>query len=179
MKRLILVLASLAAAACGGVRYSGYPAEAEAERLAATGGFPPGVLEGVEARLASVPDDQLIVFWSEDLGPDTLDVSGYPQEQRANYALFRRVCSRCHTPARALFSPRTTATDWGYYVERMRRISEVDPARTFTPDEARAILAFLVYDSTARKERRRPEFEAQLRTLRRMNLERFIQKSSK
>lgn len=98
------------------------------------------------------------LFYS-DLGPDTIDVSGYPPEQRRNYAAYARACSRCHTLARSINAPYVTRGWWEFYAARMsvRAKFQGDP---LTKEELRAAVDFLEYDSNARKVARAPEFEA-------------------
>ena len=39
-----------------------------------------------------------------DAGKKTIDVTKYPAEQKANYALFMKKCVKCHTTARPINS---------------------------------------------------------------------------
>ncbi|MBI4425827.1 MAG: hypothetical protein HY554_19005 [Elusimicrobia bacterium] len=82
-----------------------------------------------------------------DIGPDTIDVSGYPKEQQANYKLFERKCSRCHTLARAVNAPYALPEEWEPYVRKMqkKRRSGLDKK------SADKIISFLNYDSSVRK----------------------------
>lgn len=96
-----------------------------------------------------------------DLGSDRVDVSGYPKAQQENYKTFSAVCSRCHTPARPINSPLAARGDWRRYVGRMHVRSKIQPDKTFTKDEAKAIVEFLVYDSDIRKVKHRAQFDAE------------------
>ena len=42
--------------------------------------------------------------YSNDLGPDSIDVSGYPAEAQEGYKLLKARCAQCHTAARPLNS---------------------------------------------------------------------------
>ena len=93
-----------------------------------------------------------------DLGPAAIDVSSYPPRARADYIVYARVCSRCHTLARANYSARVRRAWWRLYITRMRARAAWKGAR-MTRAEARAILDFLDYDARARKQGRKAEFE--------------------
>jgi hypothetical protein len=82
-----------------------------------------------------------------DGGPDSIDVSGYPKEQQANYKVFVRKCSRCHTLARAINAPLALPEEWEAYVRKMqkKRRSGVDAK------SAGSVISFLQYDSSVRK----------------------------
>lgn len=82
-----------------------------------------------------------------DKGPDAIDVSQYPQEQQANYKLFVRKCSKCHTLARAINAPYALPAEWEDYVKEMqaKKRSGLDAA------SAGRIVEFLKYDSSVRK----------------------------
>lgn len=102
--------------------------------------------------------------FAEDLGPDRLEYEQllkYPEEQQANYVLFAKRCSKCHTPARPLNSRFASREIWARYVTQMWR----RPGSRITHDEARRIIDFLVYDAAVRKLDRREEFEAHRRRL--------------
>lgn len=102
---------------------------------------------------------ELQSLYAADLGPSTVDVSGYPKKQQENYALFSRVCSRCHTLARSVNSPRTSRQSWDFYIFTMRLRSIVDKQDRFTLEQGKAIRDFLVYDSRERKVKNRARFE--------------------
>lgn len=82
-----------------------------------------------------------------DKGPDKIDVSQYPKEQRKNYSVFSEKCSKCHTLARPINSDFALPEEWTAYVEKMRRKkrSGIDAA------SQKAITSFLIYDSALRK----------------------------
>lgn len=102
---------------------------------------------------------ELQSLYYADLGPPAIDVSGYPQDQKARYRLFSRVCSRCHTLARAVNAPMTSRTAWELYVFGMRLRGRLGGGAGFSGDEGRRIVDFLVYDSKARKIDRAAQFE--------------------
>lgn len=93
-----------------------------------------------------------------DLGPETVDVSGYPPKIRADYQVYARVCAQCHTLARANYSQHVERAWWRLYITRMRARAAWKGSR-LSRDETRAILDFLSHDSRARKRERRKEFE--------------------
>jgi hypothetical protein len=68
-----------------------------------------------------------------------LDATHIPVEARADYDLFARRCSKCHSLARALNSGIDDDAYWQKYVERMRR----QPASGISHEDARVILRFL------------------------------------
>ncbi len=90
--------------------------------------------------------------YANDLGPDTIDVSSYPEEIQKKYALFLAKCSVCHSPARAINSELTDSKEWARYIKIMQLRP---PCCNFCPvlshAEAKAIWEFLVYDSRIRK----------------------------
>lgn len=82
-----------------------------------------------------------------DKGPDSIDVSKYPKEQRKNYSVFSEKCSKCHTLARPINSLYALPEEWTAYVDKMRhkKRSGIDG------DSQKAITSFLIYDSSVRK----------------------------
>ena len=101
-----------------------------------------------------------------DIGPETIDVSSYPANQQANYKLFLSKCSKCHSPARAIWSKITTEEDWDHFVSLMHaRFLSRGMGPTWKPSEGRAIIDFLAYDSKIRKVDNKLAFEEQLRQL--------------
>ena len=103
-------------------------------------------LAAEDAPQADSSDDAVKEF-PFDKGPDTIDVSAYPQEQQDNYALFSQKCSKCHTLARPINSPFALPDEWETYVHKMqhKKRSGVDE------DSAKRIIDFLVFDSKIRK----------------------------
>ncbi|MBI4371394.1 MAG: hypothetical protein HY552_03755 [Elusimicrobia bacterium] len=108
---------------------------------------------------------QLAARFYYDLGPEEIDVSGYPKAQRENYAAFAATCARCHTLARPINAPIAARRDWERYVARMRVRTKVAADKSFTREQAKKVVDFLAYDSQIRKVRGRAAFEAQTRQL--------------
>ncbi|MBI5630711.1 MAG: hypothetical protein HY921_07495 [Elusimicrobia bacterium] len=107
---------------------------------------------------AAFSPEQLKAKYYYDLGPGQVDVSSYPEAQRANYAVFSKTCSQCHTLARPINSPIKYRRDWNRYVERMHARSS-GAGKPFAREDTKAIVDFLSYDSRVRKIGRRAEFE--------------------
>lgn len=123
---------------------------------------------------ASEPESKTAVsdLYPNDMGPDEIDVSGYPKEMRDKYKTFKFKCAACHTIARPINSqflelskteieelkksdPKALADErvlmadegmWNRYVKRMM-------AKPGCPvgKDGKAIWEFLVYDSKVRK----------------------------
>jgi len=75
-----------------------------------------------------------------DSGPDSLDVSKYPAEQKARYPLFRDKCSKCHPLSRAI-GAKLGAQEWKSYMKRMVR----RPNSGINDEQAESIHEFLKY----------------------------------
>lgn len=75
-------------------------------------------------------------------GPATpkIDVTGYPQEMRANFEVFERRCSHCHDLDRPL-NARVGEGGWDAFVKRMSR----HPGAAIPTADQRRIAAFLEY----------------------------------
>jgi hypothetical protein len=82
-----------------------------------------------------------------------LDASRLPADVRADYQLFARRCSKCHSLARALNSGVTDDTAWERYVTRMRR----QPGSGISRDDATQILRFLHYYAVEQQQRQRAQ----------------------
>jgi hypothetical protein len=82
-----------------------------------------------------------------DKGPATIDVSKYPPEMQADFKLFSKKCSHCHTLARPINCDFALPDEWSRYVKRMMR----KPDSQISESEAKKIYEFLVYDSKVRK----------------------------
>lgn len=109
---------------------------------------------------SSFTKEQLEARFYFDLGPAAIDVSSYPKEQKENYKLFLRLCSQCHSPARAINSPVVRRDDWKRYIRRMHERGESAGWLGSVPESSFGrLLDFLAYDSDVRKVRRRAEFE--------------------
>jgi hypothetical protein len=86
-------------------------------------------------------------------GRDGLDVAQLPVEVRADYAVFARRCSKCHSLARPLNSGVDRDEAWVDYVNRMRR----QPASGISAADTVPILRFLHYYSLDQRQRRGAE----------------------
>jgi hypothetical protein len=82
-----------------------------------------------------------------DKGPATIDISKYPADMQADYKVFSKKCSQCHTLARPINCDFALPDEWERYVKRMMR----KPNSGISSDEAKQIFDFLVYDSKTRK----------------------------
>lgn len=102
---------------------------------------------------------ELKALFYADLGPAEIDVSSYPAAEQESYRVFRRVCARCHTLARAVNSPRSSRQAWHAYIFQMRLRSILSRKQRYTKAEARRILDFLVFDAKQRKNN--PRFETE------------------
>jgi mono/diheme cytochrome c family protein len=90
-----------------------------------------------------------------------LDASQLPADVRADYQLFARRCSKCHSLARALNSGVSDDAAWERYVTRMRR----QPGSGISRDDATQILRFLHYYAVEQQQRQRAQ-AAEARTWR-------------
>jgi hypothetical protein len=82
-----------------------------------------------------------------DAGPKKIDVSKYPTEIQADYAVFQKKCVKCHTLARPINSTFVLPSQWERYIKRM----VYKPDSKMTEDDGKAIYHFLTYDSSVRK----------------------------
>lgn len=96
-----------------------------------------------------------------DLGPESIDVSGYPQEQQKAYGLLELRCGKCHTLARAVNAPIVKKDDWRRFLKRMHLRSSGE----LPPKDLKTILEFLAYDSQVRKVKGKAAFDAQAKAL--------------
>lgn len=175
MKRLLpLALALLAG--CAGVRWSGTgPAAGGGDALHP----PPGPAgEPAAVELAGTPRSsrpsirplpepsaakRSRAVFPSDLGPDELDLAELPLQQRHNYRIYARACSRCHDLSRSLWAPHTSGTWVEFYLVGMRVRGRMR-GRPLTAEEVAAAKDFLLHDAAGRK--RGKEFEAQAAELR-------------
>jgi hypothetical protein len=91
----------------------------------------------------------LLALGAIGCGPRTegIDRNTLPENIRADYDLFARKCSKCHSLARPLSSGITDDDQWVLYVTRMRR----QPASGITPEDQEVILRFLHYYSAEQR----------------------------
>lgn len=178
----LLVLVSLLAA-CAGWRWSGSPAPTGGSRDSklhgiaadesrhpaprASDALPDAAVAlstyAVHALPAPVPltpeSRAAAALYYSDMGPDAVDVSAYPAQQRHDYAIFAAACARCHTLARSINAPLVARGWWEFYMLGMRMRSS-RAGRPLSPDETKAILDFLEYDSRVRKVENARDFDA-------------------
>lgn len=156
-------------AGCSLFRWSGYPDPAAPA---------PGRFSAVELELSTVPargqepplpppEDLPQTLYYADLGPDDIDVSGYPAQQQFNYGVFRLQCARCHTLARAVNSPVQSRAYWHFHLLRMSVHSRLKREGPIPHDQVKAMLDFLEYDARVRKIEGRKSFEARTEELKR------------
>lgn len=109
--------------------------------------------------------EQLKARFYYDLGPSEIDVSSYPKNQQAHYAVFKRTCSQCHTLARPINAPIVSRQDWKRFIERMHLRTKVRSGTSLNKEEAKTIVEFLAYDAARRKVAQKANFEAKGREL--------------
>lgn len=155
-RALALGAALLAAAACAGRPRPAPAPIVPSEKPAPAAAVP----ESARIAVPEAPEGRRkAALFDSDLGPDAVDVSDYPARERRNYAVYSRVCSRCHTLARSINAPYATRGWWDFYILNMRMRSD-RRGEALSGRDARAILDFLDYDSNRRKVSRAAEFEA-------------------
>jgi hypothetical protein len=82
-----------------------------------------------------------------DAGPRTIDISRYPADQKAGYAMFAKKCVKCHSLARAINTNFVLPADWERYIKRM----VYKPDSKMSEADGKVIYRFLAYDSSVRK----------------------------
>lgn len=171
MNRPSLALAAALAllGGCSLFRWSGYrdPAAApagtwSAEELALSTAPAPA-----RPRSLPVPASLPKTLYYADLGPDAIDVSGYPAQQKYNYEIFRARCSPCHTLARSVNSPVQSRAYWHYHLLRMSLRSRLKREGPIPRRDVKAVLDFLEYDGQVRKVDDRKNFDARTEELKR------------
>lgn len=103
-----------------------------------------GMISGAEEPLDEAAKSRIAKFES---GPKQIEVADYPETIKANYEVFSKRCSQCHTLARPVNSDYALPAEWERYVKRMMH----KPGSGIAPADARKIFDFLVYDSSIRK----------------------------
>lgn len=78
--------------------------------------------------------------FAADKGPDKVDVSSFPKEVQASYAVFASKCSKCHTLARPI-NTNLAAAEWKMYVKRMMN----KPDSGVSPDQGKEVYKFLKF----------------------------------
>jgi hypothetical protein len=82
-----------------------------------------------------------------DAGPKKIDVTKYPADMQAGYALFAKKCVKCHVLARPINTPFVLPGEWERYIKRM----VYKPDSKMTENDGKTIYRFLAYDSSVRK----------------------------
>jgi hypothetical protein len=80
-------------------------------------------------------------------GPQTIDVSKYPDGIKENYEVFQQKCTQCHKLSRPINSDYATPDEWSRYIKRMMH----KPGSGIGAADGKKIYEFLVYDSSIRK----------------------------
>ena len=156
-------------AGCSLFRWSGYrePAAAAAGAWSASELTLSTATAPAPAQALPLPESLPQTLYYSDLGPDAIDVSDYPSQQKFNYGVFQRQCSRCHTVARAVNSPVQSRAYWHYHLVRMSLRSRMKGEGPIPALEVKAVLDFLEYDANVRKTGDKKRFEERTEELKR------------
>lgn len=119
------------------------------------------VLLAASASAGDFTADQLKAKFPYDLGADSIDVSPYPKEKQAEYEVFKKTCSQCHTLARPINAPYAGAADWNRYVKRMKVRTKSSARAEITRADAKKIVDFLAYDASVRKVKGKAAYDAE------------------
>jgi len=93
------------------------------------------------ARALRVVAGALVITACSGARTEGLDANKLPEDVRADYDIFARRCSKCHSLARPLTSGITDDQQWVMYVNRMRR----QPGSGISYEDQERILRFLRY----------------------------------
>lgn len=99
------------------------------------------------ARTQELSDAEKARLKKLDSGPKVVDVTKYPAEMQAGYALMSKKCAKCHSPARPINAHYVLPGEWERYIKRM----VYKPDSKMTDDDGKKIYRFLVYDASVRK----------------------------
>jgi len=80
-------------------------------------------------------------------GPQSINVSKYPDGIKDNYEVFSTKCTQCHKLSRPINSDYATPDEWSRYIKRMMH----KPGSGISNADGKKIYEFLVYDSSIRK----------------------------
>lgn len=80
-------------------------------------------------------------------GPQTIDVSKYPDGIKENYEVFQQKCTQCHKLSRPINSDYATPDEWSRYIKRMMH----KPGSGIGNADGKKIYEFLTYDASIRK----------------------------
>jgi hypothetical protein len=87
---------------------------------------------------------------SSEHARDGLDPSRFPADVRADYEVFARRCSKCHSLSRPLNSGIDDDAYWAAYVARMRR----QPSSGISHQDELTVLRFLHFYSLEQKQKK-------------------------
>lgn len=173
-RRLLLPAACAVLGACAALRWSGAPPGASRDELhpppaaspepapVTLAAAPRAARPPVRALPEASPAKRARAVFPSDLGPDEIDLAELPLQQRHDFRIYARACSRCHDLARSLWAPHTQGPWVEFYLVGMRVRGRVR-GRPLSAEEVAAAKAFLLYDAAGRK--RGKEFEAQTEEL--------------
>jgi hypothetical protein len=82
-------------------------------------------------------------------GPQTIDVSKYPDGIKENYEVFATKCMQCHKLSRPINSDYALPDEWSRYIKRMMH----KPGSGISNADGKKIYEFLAYDSSVRKKK--------------------------
>jgi hypothetical protein len=82
-----------------------------------------------------------------DAGPQKIDISKYPADEKPAYATFEKKCVKCHNLSRAINTTFVLPGEWERYIKRMM----FKPDSKVTEADGKEIYRFLVYDASVRK----------------------------
>ena len=99
-------------------------------------------------------------WYYSDLGPNAVDISQYPPEQRKNYAVVVKQCAVCHNLARTINISVVGREYWDKYIASMAQYDSYASQAQIPPEDALAIVDFLEFDAQVRKVLRKTEFDA-------------------
>jgi hypothetical protein len=94
------------------------------------------------ATLVSAADPQKAEYDPRDSGPDSIDVSKYPEDQQRRYDVMVAKCVKCHPLARTVNS-RFNSRQWKRYMKRMLR----RPNSGVNEEQAQRVYEFLKFHS--------------------------------
>jgi hypothetical protein len=80
-------------------------------------------------------------------GPQTIDISKYPDGLKENYEVFSAKCTQCHKLSRPINSDYAMPDEWSRYIKRMMN----KPGSGISAADGKKIYEFLAYDSSVRK----------------------------
>lgn len=82
-----------------------------------------------------------------DRGPDTINVSSYPEKYQELYKVFEVKCSKCHGLSRAI-NAKLRPDEWALYVRKMKRRQ----GSGITEANAQVLIEFLTFYANKQQE---------------------------